>query len=169
MIPRPLASVDRVDIDQLLLHGRVEDRQLEYKRVLPGSSDDDKREFLADVASFANAVGGDILFGIDESAGVPQSIPGVKLDDFDSERLRLQSLIRDGIQPRIPAVEFREIPGFDHGSVLILRIHQSWAAPHVVSFKNLSRFYIRSAGQRHQMDVVELRAAFLGNEAWLIG
>ncbi|MCK5240903.1 ATP-binding protein [bacterium] len=41
-----------------------ESRTIEYKESLPGNSDQDKREFLADISSFANAAGGDLLYGI---------------------------------------------------------------------------------------------------------
>lgn len=35
----------------------------------------------------------------------------------------------------------------------------------MVTFRGLTRFYVRDAGQRHQMDVQELRAAFVATEA----
>ena len=50
----------------LIVRGlKAEGRTLDYKRTLPGSTDEEKREFLADVSSFANAAGGDIVYGID--------------------------------------------------------------------------------------------------------
>jgi len=39
---------------------------LDYKRDVPGESDQDKKEFLADISSFANATGGDLIYGVDE-------------------------------------------------------------------------------------------------------
>lgn len=60
MIPKPLERVEGGDID-LLLTGNVQDgRTIDYKRDLPGGSDSDRKEFLADVSSFANTVGGDL-------------------------------------------------------------------------------------------------------------
>ncbi|QIN81056.1 hypothetical protein GBA65_21705 (plasmid) [Rubrobacter marinus] len=47
----------------------------------------------------------------------------------------------------------------------MLRIPRSFSRPHVVVFKNWSRFFTRSSNGKHQMDVDEVRAAFLGSEA----
>jgi hypothetical protein len=164
VIPRPIAEITREDIDRLTLIPRIEDRQIDYKLELPGQSDDDKREFLADIVAFANTAGGDLVFGVEEAAGVPTSIRGVAIADFDALRLRLQDLIRDAIDPRIPAVEVTAVDGYERGPVVVLRVHQSWNAPHMVTFKRWSRFFARDAGQRHQMDVLELREAFVAAE-----
>ena len=162
MIPKSLSSASPADIEALIRNGRAEDRRIEYKEQLPGTNDDEKREFLADVSSFANATGGDILYGVSEAAGVPTAATGITLPDADAERRRLLSIVQSGIDPRIPRIEIEPIAGFTAGPVLVVRIHDSWLRPHMVTYKNLSRFYVRDAGQRHQMDVQELRSAFLG-------
>jgi hypothetical protein len=54
----PLHQIDAARLEALRVDGVREGRQLEYKETLPGNSDDDKKEFLADVSSFANAAGG---------------------------------------------------------------------------------------------------------------
>jgi len=164
VIPRSASQIERSDIEALLATPRVEDRRIDYKQCLPGNSDDDKREFLADVSSFANASGGDLVYGVEEASGIPTAISGLPVTNFDAERLRLQNLIRDGVQPRLPAIEIIEVPGFTLGPVIVARVHESWLAPHMVTLKNLSRFYVRDAGQRHQMDVQELRAAFTAGD-----
>lgn len=165
MIDKPLTTLTKDDINALISHGRAEDRRIEYKQQLPGGTDEDKREFLADVSAFANAGGGDILYGVAEAAGVATETPGVTVIDFDAERRRLHAILQTGIDPRIPLVEIEAVDGFDNGLVVILRVHPSWLLPHMVTFKNLSRFFVRDAGQRHQMDVQELRSAFVGNAA----
>lgn len=93
MIDKPASLVSKIDIDLLVERGRIEDRTIEYKRDLPGTSDEERREFLRDISSFANAQGGDILYGIEEVAGVPTAAPGVVISNFDELRLRLQSMI----------------------------------------------------------------------------
>ncbi len=165
MIEREMDKITKDDVDLLVTMRRVEDRQLEYKSQLPGNSDKDKREFLADVSAFANAAGGDILYGVDEETGVPKLAHGLSLSDFDAERSRLQNMIREGIQPRIPLVEIKAIEGFTDGPIVVLRVTQSWRAPHMVTYAGSSRFYVRDAGQRHMMDVQELRAAFVGSDS----
>lgn len=150
----------KADIEGLLGNKVMEGRTLEYKVALPGGGDDDKREFLADVSSFANASGGDLIFGVAESAGAPAEIPGVATHNPDGEKLRLEDTIRGGIAPRIIGIQMRAVDGFSSGPVLVVRIPRSFASPHVVTFKNYSRFFTRSSAGKYQMDVAELRAAF---------
>jgi hypothetical protein len=85
---------------QALIDNEVpEGRGIDYKLTLPGTTNDAKKEFLADVSSFANAGGGDIVFGVDESAGLPTDLQGLS-DNLDEAMLRIESSIRDGIAPR---------------------------------------------------------------------
>ena len=83
MIPKPLERVEAADIDFLLVAKLEESRTLDYKRDLPGGSDADRKEFLADVSSLANTVGGDIIFGIEEVGGLPTAIVGLLVADLD--------------------------------------------------------------------------------------
>ena len=66
MIPRDFDAITKADIEALVANAVAEGRALEYKQQLPGNGDEDKKEFLADVSSFANAGGGDIVFGVVE-------------------------------------------------------------------------------------------------------
>ena len=58
MIPQRLDDLQKSHIDSLVELKTAERRTLDYKEFLPGPSDEDKREFLYDVSSFANAAGG---------------------------------------------------------------------------------------------------------------
>jgi hypothetical protein len=165
VIPKPLASIDTPDLEALVSAPRLEDRQIDYKLDLPGTSDDDKREFLADVVAFANAAGGDIVFGVEEQNGAPVAVRGVGVTNFDDLRLRLQNLIREATDPRLPSIDITAVGAYERGPVVVLRVHQSWQAPHMVSYKRWSRFFMRDAGQRHQMDAQELKTAFVAGEA----
>ena len=168
MLPRN--KNDLVRALRALVENRVgEGRQFDFKEELPGPKDDDKREFLADVSSFANSYGGDIVFGVKEErdsegkrTGYPEAILGLD-GNVEDAKLRLESLVRDGLDPRPATVEFDVIPddGFPRGPVLVARIGRSWGAPHMVTFKGLSRFHARTGTGKHQMDVHEIRSAFL--------
>ena len=107
-----------------------EDRTLEFKRDLPAETPEARREFLADATSFANAGGGDILFGIREEHGVAVAIVGC-IGDADSAISRIESMIRDPVEPRVPGVRYRAID-LSTGWVLLLRIPASWTGPHAV-------------------------------------
>jgi hypothetical protein len=161
LIPKRIENVDLADIDSLIQAGVPEGRTIEYKRDVPSGSDGDKKEFLADVSSFANAEGGDLVFGVMESQGLPTELVGVADDDIDAIILRLENLIRDGIQPRVSVVTKRI--GSDHPVVILMRIHRSWNKPHRVVFKGHDKFYSRNSAGKYPMDVPELRGAFLGS------
>jgi len=64
MIQKQIDAISKSDIDELIANSDNESKTLEHKQELPGNSDKDKKEFLADVSSFANASGGDILYGV---------------------------------------------------------------------------------------------------------
>jgi hypothetical protein len=167
----PLAQVDAARLEALRADGVREGRQLDYKETLPGNSDEDKKEFLADVTSFANAAGGDLIFGVSErrdangkATGEIDAVVGLGGLNVDPERLRLESIIRDGVAPRLPPVTVHEIRRDGAPPCLLLRIPRSWAGLHMVTFRNLSRFYARTSGGKYQLDVQEIRAGFLAGE-----
>jgi len=172
MIEKQLEDVEKVDIDALVRGKNTERRTLEYKADLPLATDEAKREFLADISSFANSSGGDILYGVTDerdangqATGAPLEALGLPAVNESFEGLRLESIIRDGIAPRIAGVQMKAISGFQNGPVILERIPRSWAAPHMVTFKNLSRFYARNSAGKFQLDVGEIRAAFALSES----
>jgi len=147
-------------LTDLISGGVAERKTLDYKQQLPDTNDAGKRELLADVSSFANTAGGDLVFGMTESAGVPAAIPGVQIGDIDQEILRFDSIIRDGLSPRIRHAT-RGIPLANGRYVLIIRSERSWYGPHRVIFKGDSRFYGRTTNGKYELDVTDLRNAFL--------
>jgi hypothetical protein len=156
----PFDQIAERDLLTLIENGFGERRTVEYKRELPRGTDADKREFLADASSFANAAGGDLLFGIDESDGSPTRLTPLTVSP-DVVKLALESSVRDGVSPRIPGLQVRDIP-VEGGFVLHLRIPRSWAGPHAVTYKGAFRFYGRTTAGKYPLDVGELRGAFLG-------
>lgn len=159
MIPKPIASIAAAEIDALFASQIPEGRTLEYKRDLPGNTDADKREFLADVSSFANTAGGDLIFGIQESGGIPTGIHGIGAVDLDAEQMRIDSIVLAGIEPRV-RFRLHLITASNGERVLLLRVEQSWEAPHRVVFKQHDRFYARSSAGKYALDTGELRQAF---------
>src|SRR2546421_6869894 len=159
---KPLAEIKESDLQTLIDNQVPEGKTIEYKSILPGNADGDKKEFLADVSSFANAAGGDLLFGIKEQAGIPTTLTGIQIEDVDAQKLRLENMLRDGIEPRLPRVDIHPIalaskPGH---YVLILRVQKSWFLLHRVIFKDHGHFYSRHSAGKYRLDVTELRTAF---------
>ncbi|MDF0590444.1 ATP-binding protein [Methanotrichaceae archaeon Mx] len=156
---KPLDLLEESDIRALLDDEVPESKVIDYKKLLPGPSDLEKREFLRDVSSFANASGGHLIYGIDEENGIPVRICGLVDIDPDREILRLESMVQTGIAPRIPGVSMRAVLLSGSGSVIVVRIPKSWASPHMIT-KGSSRFYSRNSAGKYPLDVFEIRTAF---------
>lgn len=156
----PTEDINEKHMLALIEDGIAEKRTVEYKRELPGGKDDERKEFFADVSSFANAGGGDLIYGIEESDGMPIRIAPLTITP-DKERLTWEQAIRGGIEPRLPGVTIREI-AVSGGYVLLMRIPRSWVGPHAVTYKKTFRFYSRTSAGKYPLDVAELRSAFLG-------
>jgi hypothetical protein len=168
MIPGDIEKIGYETIERLVENKVSEDRTLEYKESLQLSSPEEKREFLYDVSSFANASGGDLIYGVREErdsagkpTGIPEAIQPLNFQNASAEILRIESLIRDGIEPRILGFVPKpiEVPS-GSGSILVLRIPQSWQSPHMVKFSGASKFYTRSSAGKFPMDVGQIRSAF---------
>ncbi len=174
MIQRSFDDINKAEIDFLVENRVAEVKTLEYKQSLPGSQDSDKKEFLADVSSFANASGGDIIFGIREArdengkrTGEPEAVVPLQGITADEAKQQVENLVRSGVQPRFP-FHVRAIDGYDvdgKGFIVLIRIPQSFASPHMVTFKNTSRFYCRNSAGKYQLDVHEIRNAFLATDS----
>jgi len=150
------------DLQVLVDNSVLESKTIEYKQSLPSNSESDKKEFLADVSSFANASGGDLIFGIiaDKKTGTPKSLEGLIIENIDQEILRLENMIRGGIEPRIPSVITEPIKLSNSNFALIIRIPKSWVSPHRVILGGHDKFYSRSSNGKYPLDVAELRTAF---------
>lgn len=160
---KPLPEITEADLKGLVANETREDREIEYKSQLPGNSPEQKREFLYDVSSFANSIGGDLVFGIQEDSGLPVAVTGVEVGDPDEEILRLDSLIRDGISPRmIPGATLHPVRVAGSRFAIIVRMARSLAYPHAVTLGGGFLFYSRNSAGKYRLDVSELRAAFIG-------
>jgi hypothetical protein len=158
-LDKPVEEITEKDLIELIDARTPELRTLDYKQCLPGTSDDKRKEFLADASSFANCVGGHLIYGMRADAGVPIELVGIP-EDGDASILRLENMIRDGIAPRM-AVHSGAIKLANSRTAVVIR---SLAPPHMVTFGGTSRVYSRTSNGKYQLDVHEIRAAFLGSE-----
>lgn len=164
MINKQIALIELDDFEQLKNNAVAEGKTLEYKRSLPSNADGDKKEFLADISSFANASGGDLVFGIEEEKGVPLKISGVDVENVDEEIRKYENIIRDGIEPRITfSTHAVSISG--KKTVFIFRVAKSWTGPHRVIYKDHDKFYSRNSAGKYPLDTGELKIAFTLGQA----
>lgn len=164
MIPKPLDKIDAADILALVANGEEERRTMDFKRELPGDADRSKDEFRADVTSFANAGGGDLIFGVDEVGSVATAVPGLPDVNIDAEILRLHEVIQSRIDPRVPGCEVWPIPIEGQAPVIIVRVPRSWRGPHLVKFNDSFRMYGRTSKGKYIFDATEIRSAYALSE-----
>ncbi len=130
-----------------LQDGAVEEgRIIEYKQFFGSTSDgtplyeysslreESKKEFLADVSSFANAGGGHLLIGVTEANRVPVAVDGIPLSNIDRAIHAAEQAIQAGIEPELRGLEIRAIPLENSNYVLLFRIKESFSKPHWVRF-----------------------------------
>ena len=162
MLNKKINTITLDDVKSLINNSVCENKNLDYKKELHLDTDAEKKEFLADISSFANSTGGDIIFGIEEDDvdKIPINITGIPYDNEDKMIRRLEDFIRQSIQPVILNIEYQIIRIDEQSCILIIRIPQSLIAPHRVEFKGHNKFFTRNNKGKYQMDVSELRSAF---------
>ena len=162
MINKKIDDITEADLQSLIDNKVLEGKTIEYKRELPNNFDPSKKEFLADVTSFANASGGDLIFGIEEDTTTrePGSLAGLEVESIDNERTRLDNIIRTGVDPRLLNVSIKPISLSNMRYALLIRIPRSWTSPHRVVLGGHAKFYSRNSSGKYEMDVDELRIAF---------
>ena len=158
MVPGPIEAVDKDALQALIDNQVPEGKTIEYKREIPSTAESKMIPLLATVSSFANTARGDLLIGIEADKGVPTKLLGVKTNNTDEETLRLEQVLRSGIEPRLPLVDIRPIAIGNDKHVWAIRVHNSWTSPHRV-IRN-SKFYARNSAGRYELDVGELRTSF---------
>ena len=109
----------------------TESEILEFKKDVsawkgaPSAKDKSKLEFARDVAQFANANGGCIVFGIEESAprADGRRVAGAihTVDDVDAKHQWLSQAIRNHLVPSTASVQFKSLV-INEGTLLTLNI-----------------------------------------------
>ena len=165
MLRLPVSKITRVDLDALVVNQTPEVRTLEYKRDLKLDTDGEKREFVKDVSSLANAAGGFLVFGAVErkdetgNLGYPERLIGVSCPNWGALTQKIENVIRDRIDPRVQGLEMHKVDGFELGPVIVLHVPKSWSGPHMVWFGQ-THFYSRNSSGVHPLDVREIGHAF---------
>ena len=153
-------EISEADLNDLIQAGVPEGLAIEYKRDAYGNRDSDKKEALKDITAFANSAGGHLIIGMEETNGVPTGLLGLPGVDIDPLINRLESLVRDGVEPRMVGIRMRRVNLTGGASAVVIRIPKSWNPPHRVSTANTNRFYVRNSGGAHEASVEELRVLF---------
>ena len=158
------SSVSFETVENLCADGEPESPTLDFKRLAPMKTDEGRTEFLKDVCAFANAEGGDLLYGVSTVNDVASSIVLISAEAPDALKRRLTGYLDAEVQPRV-SVEMQEVHAPLDGFVLLVRVHRSFAGPHRFRvhgshIPDHHRFVARSGTGTIDMDYPQLRAAF---------
>lgn len=144
-----------------------ESQSIDFKMNLPSTMDKEKAEFLKDVCAFANAGGGEIIFGIKESEGSADGIVPITSEPADDAKRRLGQMLDAGIEPRLRGVRFNSVE-LDGGYVLRLEIKPSFGTPYRYLFNGHSKFVVRNNTHTTELTYSQLRQAFDQSSSLLV-
>jgi hypothetical protein len=164
----PLRQIDAARLESLRENLVPESRTLDYKERLP-ASEDDKKDLLQDVTAFANSVGGDLIYGVrerrenDKATGEPEAIVGLSLatETLDQAILRVENMLLDGIEPRVPGTRVLPIRRAGDPPCLLIRVPRSPLGPHWVTYRGARRFYGRGDAGNFLLDWGQIREGFV--------
>jgi len=133
---------------------------LDYKRNLV-LDDDGKFELVKDVVAFANASGGVLVYGAaegeGEECGYIADLPGLQ-GSADETIRRVEQILRDSIEERLPGVLVRAVPRGKGGFFLLIRVPASPLAPHMISVRTTKpRFYLRASASSQPMTLRQVK------------
>lgn len=154
------ALLDRDPADPL------EGKLLDFKAQLLLNTRDEKKEFLSDISSFANASGGDLLIGVNKVDGKYEML-GIERLDLDNFKQQIENLMRDSLEPRLIPIPDMRLLQLENGChLLIIRTNRSWMGPHRVGFGHW-QFYSRNNSGKYPLSIDEIRSAFTTSQTLL--
>ena len=157
----PLDRITVQDIQDLVDTKAVESVSIDFKRTFSTKDDPDLlRDFCVDVAAFANAGGGDIVFGVQEAKGVAVAAEGVSLSEIERGEQRMRSLLERGLRPAVSGLRWKTVGKDGERGFHVLRVPKSWHGPHLVSDGNTFCAPRRGGTGNQFMDIEEIRREF---------
>jgi len=153
------------ELTQLIANQTCEKKTIDYKLTLELDRDEKKNEFLADIVSFANTLGGLLIYGMEEKAGMPIKLIGIEYPSFDFLKGQIESIIQDGVSPKLNTITVIHVKISEGKEVIIIKIPQSLTSPHLVCFKRYPKFFARnSSAGRYQLDISDIRSSIIASE-----
>jgi hypothetical protein len=181
ILRKHLNEIRQQDLDELCENTARETSELEFKGALPFQpvrgqpetadrwvtrgdrvGDYARDKLLTELVAFANADGGTLVLGIEETDDEPRRARGLSpLPRCEDLARRLADACEDVIEPRLPIVDARALPlvDGDGSGFVIMRVGRSAAGPH--RLVSDGQFYIRRGERSVKMAVREIRDAVL--------
>lgn len=170
------------DINELI--GEVEGKRLDVKRgayhlSLVHEEDEStaerakaiehaKADLCTDVCAMANAQGGFIVLGAKDNKNTVTEVTGLSLNLTTEQAVRhLQDAALSGIEPALHGLHVQPVLISEEASlfVIVICVPRSLNAPHRV--KNGQRFVIRQSVNNSDMDISEIRNAFVAGATYV--
>lgn len=155
--------IDSITIDTIngFINNVSEGTQIEFKSQLNIARDEQKKEFLSDICSFATYQGGDIYYGINENNGTATELTPISIADIDASKRQINDIIRNNITPPISFLikEFN----INNNYIILIRIFKLFPGPPMVTFRGLTKFFSRGATNKFPMNYLQIKDAFLFN------
>jgi len=141
---------------------RLEDHYIEFKQENYDDSDKEKtKKLLKHVSAFANASGGMLLLGVEETNSTASNLLGVDLPNPQKEVESMQQKITSGLEPILSGVRIKPIPLSSGKYVVAIAVPQSINRPHRAVIAKGGRFCIRRNSESTDMTYDELKRLFL--------
>lgn len=144
---KPIHDLTYNDVVAFCAHRLPENKQLDYKFMLPKNHE----KFAKTIASFANALGGTIIVGVQDDKDDKPCPPFVGIPYHEKVRNAVESIIQTYIDP-IVFVDINVCASPDRKKMfIVINIPQSNLTPHLVG--KLKRAYIRT-GQSSRPETI---------------
>lgn len=167
ILPADISTITQAHLEGICKAAITEGAHLDFKRQLPAAwGGSEKHDLAADAVAFANAGGGEIIYGINEGPnGEAVEIQPQVLASSDQETIRILDIIQGQTDPKVPGVKVFAVPvtvGSIAGHTVVVRIPPSWNGPHRVRANQ--HFYYREGARKRQLEIPEIRNLFLQSE-----
>ena len=138
---------------------------LDYKQIIALKSENERFEAAKDISSFANEIGGTIIYGIPEDRksdeiAIPLKPYGIApIPDLES---RLENIYIDSIAPHLPEWRIRkvELTEYPRKAVYVAWVPESWIGVHMVQAYGDQRYYRRGQLRAVAMSEHEVRQRY---------
>ena len=166
---KPISAIDESDLSELIDSGEPESYHLEYKSGMildswfePNGTvkpkDEGKIKILREIVAFANAGGGTLVIGMNESKTIPHIAERIsEFDHYDDIAERIRRIARSKIAPQLPLLLVRGIGvGTESKGIVVCRISESRLAPHRLESKE-HQCLVRRADESVSMTMEEIQ------------
>jgi hypothetical protein len=163
MLPGQVTAIDEALLTSVCKEHWSESQTLDFKRTLPGTDEKGKNEFRKDVCAFANASGGDLVYGVQEKpAGQADQIVPIPIAThaIDATKRHLAQILEGGLEPPLPGVVMQPVLLASSDYVLVVRVPASFQRPHRYWLKDYTRWVVRAETHIVDLTYEQIRDSF---------